>query len=199
MARQTHRALAKDNSPIRTKAVRQPQVPPIQAAMGMPRTDATDQPRNTMVIARPRWVGGTSKPTQAAAWGVKIAAGMTARIRSGSRALNPGKLAHTRCSAPYQAMDKARSCRRSQLRIRVANTGAPRHTISAAADISWPAVAVEICSEWLMSFRVPGTTMMPVPITKLPNSSAHRDVGKGACGAGAVVMAYGGCTHQTMK
>ena len=66
-AAHTQAALATDISATRPKAQRQPSVPPIQADNGMPMTDATDQPRNTNVMARPRCEAGTSKPTQAAA------------------------------------------------------------------------------------------------------------------------------------
>ena len=52
----------------------------------MPSTEATDQPRNTKVMARPRWCAGTSRPTLAAACGVKMAGAMTASTRMGSSA-----------------------------------------------------------------------------------------------------------------
>ena len=44
----------------------------------------------------------------------------------------------------------------------------------AAAVISWPACGIDTFSDWLMSVRVPGTAITPVPITKLPVISAQR-------------------------
>ena len=166
-----------------TKAARQPSVPPINEANGMPSTEATDQPRNTSVMARPRCAGVTSKPTQAAAWGVKMAAGMTASTRSGSRVAKLGMVAHRVSNTPYQTIHSVSRRLRSQLPIRVAKMGAPRQTKSAEAEISCPAEAMEMPSDWLMSLSVPGTTMMPVPITKLPNSNAHRERGNTCSGA----------------
>jgi hypothetical protein len=42
----------------------------------------------------------------------------------------------------------------------------------APAVMSWPADATPICSELEISFNVPGTSITPVPITKLPIKSA---------------------------
>ncbi len=44
---------------------------------------------------------------------------------------------------------------------------------TAAAVINWPAVATVTESDALISLSVPGTTITPVPITKLPASSAQ--------------------------
>ena len=49
---------------------------------------------------------------------------------------------------------------------------------SAEAEMSWPAVATETSSELLISLSVPGTTITPVPMTKLPNSSGQRTAGR---------------------
>ena len=49
----------------------------------------------------------------------------------------------------------------------------------AAAVISWPACGIDTPSEVLMSVSVPGTTITPVPMTKLPTISAHRTGGNG--------------------
>ena len=46
---------------------RQPTRSPIQAASGMPATEATDQPMNTKVMCRPRCAGVLMKPITAAA------------------------------------------------------------------------------------------------------------------------------------
>jgi hypothetical protein len=68
----------------------------------------------------------------------------------------------------------ASSRRRSQPATTAANAmGAPTHITSSAAVISWPALATDTASPLLISFSVPGTTITPVPITKLPNSSAQ--------------------------
>ena len=83
MARQSQPATTRASTATRAKAQRQPNRPPIQAASGMPATEATDQPRKTKVMALPRCASGTSRPTQAAAWGVKMAGGTTASTRSG--------------------------------------------------------------------------------------------------------------------
>jgi hypothetical protein len=45
------------------------------------------------------------------------------------------------------------------------------HITAAAAVISWPAVATLTDSEVLISLSVPGTTITPVPITKLPRAA----------------------------
>ena len=76
--------------------MRQPNVPPISAPIGIPSTEATDQPRNTKVMARPRCSGGTSRPTQAAAWGVKIAGATTASTRMGIRVAKLGMAVQAR-------------------------------------------------------------------------------------------------------
>jgi hypothetical protein len=47
------------------------------------------------------------------------------------------------------------------------------HITAAAAVINWPALATLTASEVLISLSVPGTTITPVPITKLPASSAQ--------------------------
>jgi len=46
-------------------------------------------------------------------------------------------------------------------------------------------VATETSSELLISLSVPGTTITPVPITKLPNSSGQRTAGSRVLAAGA--------------
>ena len=50
----------------------------------MPSTEASDQPRNTEVMARPRCSGGAIQPIAAAACGVNTAAPSMVSARSGS-------------------------------------------------------------------------------------------------------------------
>ncbi|MDQ0570744.1 hypothetical protein QFZ42_002578 [Variovorax paradoxus] len=155
------------------KAMRQPRWPPISAPRGKPSTEAIDQPRKTKVTARPRCSGGTSMPAQAAAWGVKMAGATTVSMRTGSRAPKLGISTERTCPAAYQSKVRASSRRRSQPATTAASNGAPRHITTAATVISWPAVATVTASDVLISLSVPGTTITPVPITKLPASSAH--------------------------
>jgi hypothetical protein len=84
MTRQIQSATTIDATATRAKAQRQLAAPAIHADRGMPITEATDQPRNTKVMARPRWAGPTIRPTLAAACGVKMAGEITARMRSGN-------------------------------------------------------------------------------------------------------------------
>jgi hypothetical protein len=63
--------------------VRQPKVSPIQAAIGTPATDATDQPMKMNEIERPRSAGGVITPIAAAACGVNTAAPSTVAARTG--------------------------------------------------------------------------------------------------------------------
>ena len=180
MLRHTQIALARLRMPIRPNAVRQPQIPPTSAPSGKPMTDASDQPRNTTVMARPRCSAGTSKPMHAAACGVKIAGAIMVITRTGSNALKLGAAIEAMCSSPYHTIESVSRRRRSHPATTAASDGAPRHISKAAAEISCPAVATDICSEVLISFSVPGTTITPVPITKLPNSSGHRTAGSAA-------------------
>lgn len=64
-------------------AMRHPRRSPTHAASGMPATEASAQPMNTKVMARPRWAGVLMKPMVAAAWGVNTAADNTVRARTG--------------------------------------------------------------------------------------------------------------------
>ena len=57
----------------------------IYKVQGMPMTEATDQPKNTKVMARPRCKGGTSRPMHEAACGVKMAAATMAMARKPNR------------------------------------------------------------------------------------------------------------------
>ena len=177
MARQIQQALARLSRPSAAKALRQPSIPPTKAPSGMPRTEARDQPRNTKVMARPRCAAGTSSPTHEAACGVKMAGAITASIRSGSSASKVATRVHSRCSAPNHSRDTASSRRRSQPATTAANRGAPMHITKADAEISRPAVATDTCKELLNSLSVAGTSITPVPMTKLPNSSAHSTPG----------------------
>ena len=77
-------ATVSEASATRAKAQRQLDTPAIQADSGMPMTEATDQPRKTKVIARPRCSGLTISPTLAAACGVKMAGEITVSTRNGS-------------------------------------------------------------------------------------------------------------------
>lgn len=155
----------------------------MKAPSGMPSTEATDQPRKMKVMARPRCSVGTSWPTQAAACGVKIADGTSASTRSGSSQAKSGASAQAKCTSADQHMDSASSRRRSQPPSSAANSGAPKHSSRAPVEISWPAAATDTASEALISLSVPGTTITPVPMTKLPNSSAQRTGGMAAFSA----------------
>jgi hypothetical protein len=61
---------------------------------------------------------------------------------------------------------------------------------NAPAEISWPAVATGTPSEKLISLSVPGTTMTPVPIMKLPNNSDQRTAGSAARRAPTAVVVF---------
>jgi len=87
-------------------------------------------------MARPRCSGGTSRPTQAAAWGVKIAPARTASARAGINAAKLGISVHSKCIAAYQSMDRASSRRRSQPATTAAHSGEPMHMTMAATVIS---------------------------------------------------------------
>ena len=59
------------------------------------------------------------------------------------------------------------------------------------------ACGIDTPSERLMSFSVPGTTMTPVPITKLPAISAQRARGSGALAAPVRRVAWvKGCANR---
>ena len=67
------------------------------------------------------------------------------------------------------------------------------HITTAAAVINCPATGTDTCKLLLMALSVPGTTMTPVPITKLPNNSGHKTRGSGALtlgswGSGALTL-----------
>jgi hypothetical protein len=110
-----------------------------------------------------------------------MAGAIIVRTRTGNNAPKLGAIVQAMCRRPYHTMESASRRLRSQPATTAASEGAPRHMSSAAAEISWPAVATETCSELLISLRVPGTTITPVPITKLPNNKGHRTAGKDAC------------------
>src|SRR5574343_1975219 len=75
----SHSADARDSTVIRPMVACQPYTPPIHAPSGVPSTEATDQPRNTKVMPRPRRCAGRRRPRQDAAGGEKVAAERTAR------------------------------------------------------------------------------------------------------------------------
>jgi hypothetical protein len=87
MARYTHTAEAAASSATAPKATRQPKVSPSQDAIGMPATEASDQPRNTKVMARPRCSGAVMWPIAAAACGVNTAAPSMHSARTGHSAV----------------------------------------------------------------------------------------------------------------
>ena len=127
----SHRPEASDIRAISPMVQRQPRVPPTQAPTGVPSTEATDQPRNTKVMARPRCRSGTSAPMQAAACGVKTAAAIRASTRDHS---NWSKLPATVArpwKKAYQSMLPTSRRRRSQRETTAANSGAPMHTAAA--------------------------------------------------------------------
>ena len=181
-ARHTHSALSRPSSATKAKALRQPSMPLIKLPSGIPRTDARDQPRKMKVMARPRWCAGTSRLTQAAAWGVKMAGATAASTRSSSSEVKSGISALRPRNSAYQSMVSASRRRRSQPATTLANSGAPTHIMTAAAVMSCPATATGTASELLISLRVPETTMTPLPMTKLPNSKGHRTLGSDALG-----------------
>ncbi len=100
----------------------------------------------------------------------------------------PGISAHSPRKKAYHSMDRLSKRRRSQPATTLANSGAPMAITSAAAVINCPATGTVMASEVLMSLSVPGTTMTPVPMTKLPNSKGQRTLGS-ASGAVCSVMA----------
>ena len=185
--RHTQAALNKLKMATKPKALRQPRVPPIHAPSGTPTTEATDQPKNTKVMARPRCAGVTSKPIHAAACGVNMAGDTTASTRKTISEPKSGASAPKPKNTAYHSMDKASKRLRSQPATTLANRGAPRHITTAAAVINCPATATETASELPMSFSVPGTTITPVPMTKLPNNKGHNTRGKGSEGADGVL------------
>ena len=58
--RHTPHAAAVENTATSAKAQRQPIVSAMKLCSGMPSTELSDQPRNTVVMARPRCSGGAS-------------------------------------------------------------------------------------------------------------------------------------------
>ena len=96
------------------------------APSGMPSTEASDQPRKTKVMARPRCSGGAMWPIAAAACGVNTAAPSTLAARTGQQ---PAVVGHQRSTAAwpaaYQTSDQASSRRRSQPATTPAASGAP--------------------------------------------------------------------------
>ena len=145
---------------------------------------------NTKVIARPRCAGATSKLMHEAACGVKIAGASAASMRATKSAPKSGMQALASRKTPYHSKDSASKRRRSHPATSVAHKGAPRHITTAAAVMSCPATGTETCKSALMSLSVPGTTMTPVPITKLPNNKGHSTLGRGAS-AGRSAVSWG--------
>ena len=82
----TQTAATAPSAAIAKNALRQPKASPSQAEIGMPTTEAIDQPRKMKVIAPPRSAGGVIAPIAAAACGVKTAAPRTVRARTGRSA-----------------------------------------------------------------------------------------------------------------
>ena len=66
----------------------------------------------------------------------------------------------------------------------MASVGAPSPIRMAPAVISMPACGTVTPKELLMSLSVPGTTITPVPMIRLPSISAHS-----ACGSPAGELA----------
>src|SRR3990167_11495643 len=95
-------------------------------------------------------------------------------------------------SRAYQSSESVSRRRRSQPATSVAKAGAPSPIRMAAAVMSWPAWGIDTFSEALMSLSVPGTTMTPVPITKLPSIRAHRARGRAVWAGGGVMGVCGG-------
>src|SRR3990167_2855120 len=99
-------------------------------------------------------------------------------------------------SRAYHTNESVSSRRRSQPATSVAKAGAPRPIRMAAAVMSWPAWGIDTFSEVLMSLSVPGTTMTPVPMTKLPIINAHSERGRALSVGGIVVVMPGGVDSQ---
>ena len=85
-AAKTHSAAVQASSEMKPKATRQLKVSPSHEAIGMPSTEASDQPTKMKVMARPRCSGAAMKPTAAAACGVNTAAPSIVSARSGHSA-----------------------------------------------------------------------------------------------------------------
>jgi hypothetical protein len=124
---QTQAALISDSTDSMPNTTRQPYTSPIHAAMGMPTTDATDQPKNTKVMARPRRSGAVNCPMQAAACGVKMAGDTMAITRTHRISLKPGITSVRAWVMPYQSITHVSSLRRSCLAKMVAKMGALKH------------------------------------------------------------------------
>ena len=85
-AASTQTAPAAPRAAMAKNATRQPKVSPSQADIGMPITEASDQPMKMNVIAPPRSAGGVIAAIAAAACGVNTAAPRTVRARIGRSA-----------------------------------------------------------------------------------------------------------------
>ena len=170
----THAAPTAPIAAIAKKALCQPKVSPSQAEIGMPTTEAIDQPMKMKVIAPARCSGGVIAPIAAAACGVKTAAPRTVRARTGRSAAKLGIKAQSAWPIAYHASAAASSFLRSSAPTQPARSGAPKHITTAATATSWPATATDTASEREMSGSVPTGTMTPQPMTKLPNSSDQR-------------------------
>ena len=144
----------------------------------MPTTEATDQPKNTKVMALPRFSGDANCPMQAAACGVKMAGATMAATRIHKISLKPGTNTHRACAAPDHSMTQLSNLRRSCLANTVAKMGALRHISTAPAVMRLPACVTETWRSWLMSLRPPGTISTPKPMTKLPNKKHHKTAGE---------------------
>jgi hypothetical protein len=179
MLRHSQVALMSDSRLIKPKAYRHPHVPPSQAPRGVPKTEAIDQPKKMNVMARPRCSAGTSKPTQDAACGVKMAAPAMAIARHPSRVENCVEPAASACNTLYHSKLAVSNFCRSHPATQAANKGAPKHVRSADVEISCPAVAMDTFSEVLTSVKMPVAIMTPVAITKLPNINGQSTRGKG--------------------
>ena len=146
---------------------------PSHADAGLPNTDATDQPRNTAVMAAARRSGAITKPSVAAACGVNTAAPIMVALRTMISVVRFGASAHSACPTAYNASEPASKVRRSMREVNVASTGEPMHMPMAAMVIS-SAVCGTVAERSVDSTTSsPGTNITPVPITKLPNRNAR--------------------------
>ena len=82
--------------------------------------------------------------------------------------------AHAAWPTRYQTREKASRRRRSKPDNQPASKGAPKQTDAAPMAINWPPTATGMSSDRVMSLSVPGASITPQPITKLPNMSAQR-------------------------
>lgn len=98
---------------------------------------------------------------------------MTVSMRKTIRVLKLGAKVESACSTANHNIAKANNLRRLIFDVRMPRIGVPTQITSAAAEISCPVAAAGSLYARLMSSSVAGTTNMPHPITKFPNSTVQ--------------------------